>query len=62
MDIAAGNGRGSGAAGVAPAAELMFVQLSTSNLPWDGPDVVGKHFGDSVNLIEAIRYIFDQAR
>lgn len=61
MDIAAGNGRGSGATGVAPAAELMFVQLSTSNIPWDGPDVVGRNFGDSVNLIEAIRYIFDQA-
>lgn len=61
MDIAAGNGRGSGAPGVAPAAELLFVQLSTSNIPWDGPDVVGKNFGDSVNLIEAIRYIFDQA-
>jgi subtilisin family serine protease len=61
MDIAAGNGRGSGAPGVAPAADLMFVQLSTSNIPWDGPDVVGKNFGDSVNLVEAIRYIFDQA-
>ncbi len=61
MDIAAGNGRGSGAPGVAPAADLMFVQLSTSNIPWDGPDVVGRNFGDSVNLVEAIRYIFDQA-
>jgi subtilisin family serine protease len=61
MDIAAGNGRGSGFPGVAPAADLLFVQLSTSNIPWDGPDVVGKHFGDSVNLIEAIRFIFDQA-
>jgi hypothetical protein len=61
MDIAAGNGRGSGAPGVAPAADLLFVQLSTSNIPWDGPDVVGKNFGDSVNLVEAVRYIFDQA-
>jgi subtilisin family serine protease len=61
MDIAAGNGRGSGVPGVAPAADLLFVQLSTSNIPWDGPDVVGKNFGDSVNLVEAIRYIFDQA-
>lgn len=61
MDIAAGNGRGSGFPGVAPASDLLFVQLSTSNIPWDGPDVIGKNFGDSVNLIEAIRYIFDQA-
>lgn len=61
MDIAAGNGKGSGAPGVAPAADLLFVQLSTSNIPWDGPDVVGKNFGDSVNLVEAIRYIFDEA-
>ena len=61
MDIAAGNGKGSGAPGIAPAADLLFVQLSTSNIPWDGPDVLGKNFGDSVNLIEAIRYIFDQA-
>lgn len=61
MDIAAGNGKGSGAPGVAPAADLLFVQLSTSNIPWDGPDVVGKNFGDSVNLVEAVRYIFDEA-
>ncbi|THU40449.1 peptidase S8 [Niastella caeni] len=61
MDIAAGNGKGSGFPGVAPAADLIFVQLSTSNIPWEGPDVVGKNFGDSVNLVEAIRFIFDEA-
>ena len=61
MDIAAGNGRGTGVPGVAPQAELMFVQLSSSDVPWEGSDVVGKNFGDSVQLLEALAFIFEKA-
>ncbi|MCB1542578.1 MAG: S8 family serine peptidase [Rhodoblastus sp.] len=61
MDIAAGNGLGSGQAGVAPEAELVFVELSASDIPWDGPQSVTRYFGDSVQLLEAVRYVFDAA-
>ena len=61
MDIAAGNGRGTGTPGVAPKADLIFVHISTSDLPWQGPDLLGASFGDSVQLLEAITYIFDTA-
>lgn len=61
MDIAAGNGRGSDLPGVAPKADLLFVDPATSDIPWSGADVVGMSFGDSVQLLEAVRYIFDFA-
>jgi len=61
MDIATGNGRGSGVPGVAPHADILFVQPSSSNIPLQGPKTVEKNFGDSVNLLDAVRYIFDQA-
>lgn len=61
MDIAAGNGRGSGASGVAPNANILFVQPSSSDIPFQGPETIDKCFGDSVNLLDAVRYIFDQA-
>jgi subtilisin family serine protease len=61
MDIAAGNGRGTGTPGVAPNAELVFVELAAGDVPWDGPDVVGRTFGDSVQLVEALKFIFDRA-
>ena len=48
MDIAAGNGRGSNSPGVAPQADLIFVEVAASDIPWSGPAVVGKAFGDSV--------------
>ena len=60
-DIAAGNGRGSGTPGVAPSAEIIFVDVSTSDLPQEGPEVVGSSFGDSTRLLEALLYIFDRA-
>jgi subtilisin family serine protease len=60
-DIAAGNGRGSGSPGVAPSSKIIFVELASNDVPWDGPDVVGKSFGDSVQLLEAVRFIFDEA-
>jgi len=61
MDIAAGNGRGTGTPGMAPDAELLFVQLGGTDIPWEGAGAVGKSFGDSVQLLEAVRFIFDQA-
>jgi len=60
MDIAAGNGRGSGVPGCAPGATLIFVDLA-DNTPWTGPEGVGKSFGDSVRLLEALKFIFTQA-
>lgn len=61
MDIAAGNGRGSGLVGVAPEADLVFVEASANDIAWQGPDVVNNSFGDSVQMLEAIRFIFDLA-
>jgi subtilisin family serine protease len=61
MDIAAGNGRGTKVPGVAPNADLIFVEASVRDIAWQGPDVVGKSFGDSVMLLEAMRFIVDQA-
>ena len=61
MDIAAGNGGGSGVAGFAPQADLVFVDVSHSDIPFTGSGVVGSHFGDSTQLLEAVTYILDQA-
>jgi subtilisin family serine protease len=61
MDIAAGNGLGSTVAGVAPAADIVFVDPATSDIAWVGPDVVTSEFGDSVQLLEALRFVFDVA-
>jgi len=56
MDIAAGNGRATGAPGVAPRADLIFVQVSSDDF---GPD---ESFGNSRHLLEAVEYIFEKAR
>jgi subtilisin family serine protease len=61
MDIACGNGGGSSVPGVAPQADIIFVQISASDIPWQGSDVVGSNFGGSVQLLEAIQFIFEQA-
>lgn len=61
MDIACGNGGGNSVPGVAPQADIIFVQISASDIAWEGPDVVGSNFGSSVQLLEAIRFIFDRA-
>ena len=61
MDIAAGNGRGSGVPGVAPRARLVFVEVAASDIAWEGEEVVGSEFGDSVQLLEALRFLFDEA-
>ncbi|MBE9167138.1 S8 family peptidase [Pleurocapsales cyanobacterium LEGE 06147] len=61
MDIACGNGSGSRVPGVAPGADIIFVQISASDIAWEGIDVVGSNFGGSVQLLEAIQFIFEQA-
>jgi len=61
MDIAAGNGLGSTQAGVAPKAGIVFVEAATSDLASEGPATVNQAFGDSVQLLEAVRFIFDTA-
>jgi subtilisin family serine protease len=61
MDIAAGNGRGTGVPGFAPHADILFVEPATTDIAWSGPEAVGSEFGDSAQLLEAIRFIFDQA-
>lgn len=55
MDTAAGNGRGTGSPGVAPKADLIFVELSGGDY---GPN---ESFGNSRRLMEAVKYIFDKA-
>lgn len=61
MDIAAGNGRGSQLPGVAPAAELVFVEVSARDVAWGGPESVFSSFGDSVQMLEAVKFVFDTA-
>jgi subtilisin family serine protease len=61
MDIAAGNGRGTGVPGNAPKADLLFVEVAASDITWSGPDSTRQSFGDSVQLLEAVKFIFDQA-
>ena len=61
MDIAAGSGGGVNPLGVAPEAELMFVNPAFSDIAWQGEGAVGSEFGDSVQLLEALRFLFDEA-
>jgi subtilisin family serine protease len=59
-DAAAGNGNasvGSIGKGVAPNADIVFVEASTKCVPTSDA-VVGNSFGDSVQLAEAIKFIF----
>ena len=56
-DVAVGNGRGTGIAGLSPNADIIFVEVST--LP--GAPALGQSFGDSAQLLEAITFIFDCA-
>ncbi|MED2693879.1 S8 family peptidase [Bacillus toyonensis] len=61
MDIAAGNGRGTSSPGVAPNADIVFVQLFPIDIPWTGKEVVNSSFGDSKRLLDGIKFIFDLA-
>ncbi len=55
MDIAAGNGRATGRAGVAPNADLIFVQIQATDVAED------ESLGNSARLLEAADYIFTKA-
>jgi hypothetical protein len=61
MDIAAGNGNGSGVPGMAPNADLIFVNVTHEKDPNTFQDILNSSFGDSVTLLEALKYIFDKA-
>jgi subtilisin family serine protease len=61
LDIASGNGKGTGQPGMAPQAELVFVELAASDIPWGGRGAVGVSFGDSVQLLEALQFVFQEA-
>lgn len=60
-DIAAGNGRGSGVPGCAPEATIIFVEASANDIHWSGMEAVAQSFGDSVQMLEAVNFIFEQA-
>jgi hypothetical protein len=66
-DIAAGNGYSAGPGqpsntpGVAPQADLVFVELSATDLPAAGPAGVTTSLGDSVRLLEALDFVFTEA-
>lgn len=55
LDIAAGNGGHGGPVGIAPEAHLAFVHLG------GGPASRLENLGDSVNLIEAVHFLFESA-
>ncbi|CUB45867.1 S8 family peptidase [Bacillus cereus] len=61
MDIAGGNGNGTDIPGVAPNVDLVFVELSASDIAWQGENVVNSTFGDSRQLLDALKFIFDTA-
>jgi len=61
MDIAAGNGLGTRQAGIAPQADLVFVDISQKDLARDGVAAAGSFMGDSVMALEALDYVFRHA-
>ena len=61
MDIAAGNGLGSGQPGVASEADIVFVEAAITDAGGQGAGAIDRFFGDSVQLLEAVRFIFDFA-
>jgi Subtilase family. len=60
-DVAAGNGRVTGCPGIAPQADIVFVDLSTKEIPAGSPAVFDNSFGDTARLVDAVNYIFDFA-
>lgn len=57
MDVAVGNGGGRNPPGVAPGADIIFVDSSLGQSP--APDAP---LGNSRHLLEAVKYVFDKAR
>jgi subtilisin family serine protease len=54
LDIAAGNGTDTNPAGVAPNADLIFVNVKDDDIQLEEP------LGNSRNLFDAVKYIFDK--
>lgn len=64
MDIAAGNGNGTGKPGIASAADIVFVHFSNGAVETvltDGGSAVDKSLGDTTELVEAVDFIFETA-
>ena len=61
MDIATGNGNGSGVPGVAPKSDIIFVEAGATDVAWQGYATVNSSFGDSVQMLEAVKFVFDRA-
>ncbi|MEO0685164.1 MAG: S8 family peptidase, partial [Cyanobacteria bacterium J06649_11] len=65
MDIAAGNGNGTGKPGIAPQADILFVHFSkgaVEGVLTDGDSAVDKSLGDTTELVEAVDFIFEIAQ
>ncbi|MBV6625742.1 MAG: S8 family peptidase [Rivularia sp. (in: Bacteria)] len=64
MDIAAGNGNGTGNPGVSPEADIVFVHFSNGAVEAvlaDGGSAVDKSLGDTTELVEAVDFVFEIA-
>ncbi len=64
MDIATGNGNGTGNPGMAPQADIVFVHFSTGaveTVSTNGDSAVDKSLGDTTELVEAVDFIFEIA-
>jgi subtilisin family serine protease len=59
MDVAVGNGGGKNAPGVAPEADIIFVEASLGGFDDFESD---ESFGNSRHLLDAVSYIFEKAR
>jgi subtilisin family serine protease len=61
-DVAAGNGEGSNCSGIAPQADIVFVDVSAAGRLMDGPQSAGSTFSQLVQVLEAVDFIFDYAK
>lgn len=61
-DMAAGNKEGAGCPGIAPEAHIVFVDVATAGTPMHSPYALSSTFGDSVQVLEAIHFIFEYAK
>ncbi|MGB3655278.1 MAG: S8 family peptidase [Rivularia sp. (in: cyanobacteria)] len=64
MDIAAGNGNGTGNPGIAPEADIVFVHFSNGAVEAvlaNGGSAVDKSLGDTTELVEAVDFVFEIA-
>lgn len=57
-DVAAGNGYNNGGIGIAPDADIIFVDIAR----YANHNVVGSRYGDSAHLLEAVSFIFEEVK